>query len=311
MEQYGHAAYHGAVSPRDDRKFAVVPPGVNLRIFDASVRGPDDGRISSYLDRMLARDMPPERRNLPAVICSSRLDPKKNHTALVRAFALSGDLRSAANLLIVVRGAPELESAEAVLRSRKGLDATESAVLDKIVEVCETHHLWGTVSAFSLASQNELAAAYRHLSQLHSVFALTALYEPFGLAPLEAIAAGLPAVVTQNGGPSESLYDGATGQEYGVLVDPSDPSDIAAGLLRLVGPDNEWDALQRAGRQRVLARYTWEQTAAGYLAVIEAMMADRLAIPDYFLDPRPETDIGIEFLAANWPARAKHRSPER
>jgi sucrose-phosphate synthase len=310
MEQYGHTAYDGAVSPLDDHKFAVVPPGVNLRIFDAGVRGPDDRRIGGYLDRMLARDLPADRRDLPAVLCSSRLDPKKNHIALVRAFSTSGDLRAAANLLIVVRGAPDLEDAEAVLRHRKGLDATESVVLDEIVTVCETHNLWSQVSAFSLASQNELAAAYRHLSRLHSVFALTALYEPFGLAPLEAIAAGLPALVTRNGGPSESLFDEATGQEYGVLVDPSDAGDIAAGLLRLVGPANEWDALQRAGRERVLARYTWDQTAASYLAVLEGMQADRLAIPVYFLDPRPETDIGVDLLASTWPAKAGHRLPK-
>ncbi|MCL7454734.1 MAG: glycosyltransferase, partial [Anaerolineae bacterium] len=67
--------------------------------------------------------------------------------------------------------------------------------------------LWGKVSAFSLNSQQELASAYRYLSKRRSVFALTALYEPFGLAPLEAMAAGLPAIVTQNGGPSESLYE--------------------------------------------------------------------------------------------------------
>ena len=34
--------------------------------------------------------------------------------------------------------------------------------------------------------------------------ALTALYEPFGLAPLEAMAAGLPAVVSKFVGPSAS-----------------------------------------------------------------------------------------------------------
>ena len=95
----------------------------------------------------------------------------------------SAELQAAANLLIVVRGAEDIHS-------REGLTATERAVLDEVVAVCEAHNLWGKVSAFSLASQNELAAAYRHLSARRSVFALTALYEPFGLAPLEAMAAG-------------------------------------------------------------------------------------------------------------------------
>ena len=309
LEQYGHPAYQGAVDPAEDAKFAVVPPGVNLSIFGAGVLGPDDGRIAQGIEQILTRDIGPSRRDLPAVLCSSRLDPKKNHIELVRAFAGSADLQAAANLLIVVRGAEDIHS-------REGLTATERAVLDQVVAVCEAHNLWGKVSAFSLESQNELAAAYRHLSARRSVFALTALYEPFGLAPLEAMAAGLPAAVTRNGGPSESLYDAATGREFGILVDPVDPADIAAGLLRLVGPDNEWDRFRDAGRERVLARYTWDRTAAGYLSVLKGILIDqpsergvhkdrgqRLPIPPYFWDPRPDIDLEADGLAAFRPAR--------
>lgn len=292
VEQYGHPAYAGAVDTADDAKFAVVPPGVNLRIFDADVHGPDDERIAEFLERMLKRDLSPERQSLPAILCSSRLDPKKNHIGLVRAFAHSPRLQESANLLIVVRGADDIHS-------RAGLTAAEGAVLDEIVEVCKAADLWGKVSAFSLASQTELAAAYRRLNARRSVFALTALYEPFGLAPLEAIAAGLPAVVTKNGGPSESLYDADSGREYGVLVDPTDIDDIAAGLLRLVGPEAEWHIFQQAGRQRVLDRYTWDQTARGYLAALDALLSRRLPIPAYFWQPRADNDLDI---AALWPA---------
>jgi sucrose-phosphate synthase len=306
MEQYSHAAYQGAVNPAIDAKFAVVPPGVNLRIFGAKVHGPTDERIAGHLEEMLARDVDLERRKLPAILCSSRLDPKKNHIGLVQAFASSKELQRNANLLIVVRGAKDIHS-------RKGLTAAERAVLDEIVEICEAHNLWGQVSAFSLNSQHELAAAYRHLSGRHSVFALTALYEPFGLAPLEAMAAGLPATVTRNGGPSESLYDKDTGHEFGILVDPADPGDIAAGLLRLVGPGNEWETFQKAGIERVLARYTWERTAAGYLSVIKSALQAKipagpssanqvewLPIPAYFTDPRSETDLTLESLSTVW-----------
>jgi len=308
LEQYSHAAYRGAVDPADDAKFSVVPPGVNLRIFGAQVHGPDDERIAAYLERMLARDIDAGRQHLPAVLCSSRLDAKKNHIGLVRAFARSATLQAAANLLIVVRGAEDIHS-------REGLTAPERAILDEIVAACEAHDLWGKISVFSLISQNELAAAYRHLSARRSVFALTALYEPFGLAPLEAMAAGLPAAVTRNGGPSESLYDADSGREYGVLVDPSDPADIAAGLLRLAGPGNEWPTFQAAGRERVLSRYTWERTAVGYLACLQEIVsrpadaspATRLLIPSYFSEPGSENDLGVETLEAIWGPRPESK----
>lgn len=294
-EQYGHLAYQGAIDGQESSRFAVIPPGVNLHIFDAGVRGPDDERIANHLEQILERDIAEERRGLPLVICSSRLEAKKNHVGLVLAFARSAELQAAANLLLVVHGVEDL-------RRRMALSEEEQPIMDHIVTTCEAAQLWGKVSGCSLENQSELAAAYRHLARRRSVFCLPALYEPFGLAPLEAIAAGLPACVTRFGGPSESLFDEATQTEYGVLVDAADPWAIAEGLLRLVGRGNEWKGFRDLGRQRVLQRYTWEATAQGYQRVLEELATrvenggDRLPIPTYFTDPRPETDIGIEVL---------------
>lgn len=294
-EQYGHLAYEGAVDTGDKDHFCVIPPGVNLHIFDAGMHGPDDERIATHLEQILARDILEERRGLPLVICSSRLEAKKNHVGLVLAFAHSSELQAAANLLLVVHGLEDIHHG-------MGLSEDEQLIMDKVVATCDTASLWGKVAGCSLESQTELAAAYRHLAKRRSVFALPALYEPFGLAPLEAIAAGLPACVTRSGGPSESLYDKEAATEYGVLVDPADPGAIAEGLLRLVGPDNEWERFRDSGRRRVLERYTWETTARGYLGVLASLAkpgvetSGLLPIPSYFAEPGPDTDISIDIL---------------
>jgi glycosyltransferase involved in cell wall biosynthesis len=52
------------------------------------------------------------------------------------------------------------------------------------------------------------------------------LVEPFGLALLEAMAAGRSVVATRVGGPPEFVSSGA-----GVLVDPTDENDLARGLV--------------------------------------------------------------------------------
>ena len=293
LEQYAHPAYRGAVNPADDEHFAVVPPGVNLRIFSPEP-SPLDAEISARINVALARDIEADRRALPLVVASSRLDAKKNHIGLVQAFAASEDLRAAANLAIVVRGLDD------PLHHYSSLNAGEKAIMDEITGLMAEHDLAGKVVAFPLNSQAELAAAYRVASGRGSTFALTALYEPFGLAPLEAMSCGLPAVVTENGGPSESLVE--DGHEFGVLVDPADPAEIARGLLRVVGSRRTWLHFYKAGRERVLARYTWERTAEGYLAAIEAILAGplrqgTLPIPRYFTDPSPETDITPAELA--------------
>lgn len=288
MEQYGHSAYQGAVDPDDGSRFAVIPPGVNLQVFSPEPGG-QDAAIERRIGAALARDIDDERRHLPLVVASSRLDPKKNHIGLVQAFATSQPLQASANLALVVRGLDD------PLHHYDKLSAGERAILDDITAILAEHGLWGQVTAFPLNSQQELAAAYRCLAQRGSVFALTALYEPFGLAPLEAMSCGLPAVVTQNGGPSESMREGD--REFGVLVDPTDPVDIAQGLMRVVGSGGSWQHFHQAGIHRVLSRYTWERTAEGYLAVIESILRQpdhvgHLPIPPYFNRPSPEDDIG-------------------
>jgi sucrose-phosphate synthase len=293
MEQYAHPAYRAAVDPGDASRFAVIPPGVNLRVFSPEP-SPEDGAIRQRIEAALQRDISVGRRELPLVVASSRLDAKKNHIGLVRAFAASQSLRASANLAIVVRGL------EDPLHSYQALSSGEKAIMDEIVGLMNRHELWGKVTAFPLNSQLELAAAYRILAQRGSAFSLTALYEPFGLAPLEAMSCGLPAVVTRNGGPSESMREGD--QEFGVLVDPADPGDIAQGLLRVVESAESWAHFHQAGIRRVLSRYTWERTAAGYLNAIQDMLegpAHRgdLPIRAYFTKPGPENAIPLSDLA--------------
>jgi sucrose-phosphate synthase len=258
-EQYAHLLYRGAVDPAEKGKFAVVPPGVNLEVFGSESKSDSEERIAERVEARLQRDLLPERRHLATVVCSSRLDAKKNHLGLIRAWAGSEPLRGAANLVMVTRGVRDpLRSWQTEFRGE------ERKIFGQIVDQIRAGGLQGCVSAFDLNSQEELAACYRYLSRhRRGIFALSSLYEPFGLAPLEAMAAGLPAVVTRNGGPQESLT--GQGETYGILVDPEDPQSIARGLLELAGNESRRQEMQHQGRRRVLQRYTWERTAQGYL----------------------------------------------
>jgi len=90
---------------------------------------------------------------------------------------------------------------------------------------------------------------------------------------------GLPAVVAKNGGPGESMREGK--RKFGVLVDPKNPTDIAQGLLEVVADEGARSRYREAGIQRVVSRYTWERTAAGYLAVLEAIVSALYLLPSY------------------------------
>ena len=298
--QYTHNAYRGAVDPTDGARFVAVPPGVAMHIFDKGSRTEDEDAVREHVLASLARDLAPDRIDLPCVVASSRLDPKKNHLSLVEAFASSPVLRESANLVILTG------NMENPLADYRDADEGERAVLDGIMATIDRAGMRGMISMFAVSGQRRLAAAYRFLSERRSVFALTANYEPFGLAPLEAMAAGLPAVVTKNGGPSESLREGD--EEYGVLVDPGDPEEVAAGLYSLAGNVDRWRRYAEAGYGRVLAKYTWERTAEGYLDAMDGEViggdpADglpapsvRLKIPAYYTDPRTDEGTSLETL---------------
>lgn len=251
---HDHPAYRGVVDVEDDRRFAVIPPGVNLDIFDAGSRSPREGQIREAIAAALARDIAPERRDLPAVIAWSRLDPKKNHLALVRAFAHWPALRERANLIMITRGLDN------PLREPESTTADEQAVLLPLVAEIEQSKLWGCVSAFSLAGQDAVAALYRWGAQTGGVFCLPARHEPFGLSVIEAMAAGLPVVATSNGGPRE-ITDGG---RAGLLADPDDYAELAEQLLRLIGDREAWQTYAARGRERVLKRYNWQRTAERY-----------------------------------------------
>jgi len=247
-EQYAHPLYAGAVDVDAPHTFKVQSPGVNTMVFDAVAQDGDDAVEQALAERL------GDGRNDPHVLVSSRLDEKKNIIGVVEAFTRSASLRDAARLAICIRGIDD------PFADIGHLPTAERGVLRPILDLLEREGLRDRTVFLNVGSQRALAATYRRLAARGSVFALTAFYEPFGLAPIEAAACGLACVATRNGGPSEIFADGS-----GVLVDPFDADDIARGLL---------DALARHGdlsakaRSRVARNYTWKQTARGYLDAI-------------------------------------------
>jgi sucrose-phosphate synthase len=258
-EQYGHALYRGAVNVEDDARFAVIAPGVNTHIFHTDGGDQIGEDTLERLKRTSSGGEP-----LPSIIVSSRLDEKKNIVGTVKAYANNSRLRRRSRLVICIRGITD------PFREVDSLAPSEQRVLRPILEVITEAGIEDMVDYLDLRSQRALAAAYRYFAGRGSVFALTAFYEPFGLAPIEAAACGLAVVATRNGGPTEIFADGT-----GVLVDPEDVDDIARGLNECLDRQAE---LARMARQRVLERYTWSRTATQYLALAQqgaAMETDK------------------------------------
>ena len=145
------------------------------------------------------------------------------------------------------------------LEPRKNLAAAQQAAERLGVELKVVGARgWGSVQVdgwLGRVSDEELAALYRGARCL----VYPSLYEGFGIPVLEAMACGTP-VVTSAGGATEEVAGGAA-----VLVDPRDPSAIAAGIEEVHA---RRDDLVRMGLDRA-REFTWARVADATRSVYE------------------------------------------
>lgn len=81
--------------------------------------------------------------------------------------------------------------------------------------------------------------------------------EPFGLVPLEAMACGTPVIVSDTGGPKETVIDGKTG-----IVFKADNQTDLSGKMRLLWEDEDLLAkMSVAARKHAEHKFSWDVTA--------------------------------------------------
>lgn len=108
---------------------------------------------------------------------------------------------------------------------------------------------------------------------LADCFVLPTVYDTFSLVTLEAMASGLPVIVSQAAGISEVLTDG---DDAILLGDPRDAGALAGHLLSLT-QDHERRWRLAEGARRTAARYSWDRVTDETLAVYREVAAERLA----------------------------------
>jgi glycosyltransferase involved in cell wall biosynthesis len=97
-----------------------------------------------------------------------------------------------------------------------------------------------------------------------SLLTLPALYEGFGLPPLEAMACGTPVVVSNVSSMPEVVG------EAGKLVDPNLVDSIAEGLLEVLMDRDLQQQMSQKGIDRA-RQFTWENTARQTLELFESL----------------------------------------
>lgn len=178
-------------------------------------------------------------RTKPYFICVGNVKPNKNIPRLIRAFQSVQD---------------EIPHDLVIVGQKEGMITGESKeFFDQIRAAGPRVDMTGAVS------QTDLLALVGHAEAL----IMPSLYEGFGLPPIEAMAAGIPAVVSRVASLPEVCGDAA------LYFDPLSEQEIASRLLQIAEDATLRAKLRDAGLKQSLL-YDWdicsEKTAEGLLA---------------------------------------------
>jgi glycosyltransferase involved in cell wall biosynthesis len=175
------------------------------------------------------------------ILFVSTIEPRKNLPTLLRAYRQLLDAYKLDVTLVVVGG--------------EGWLYEEIPALVKGLRLEERARFLGRIPDEELL----------HLYNAAGLLAHPAIYEGFGLPPLEAMSCGTPVVVSNAASLPEVVGDA------GLLVDPEDVDAWAVALWRVFADD----ALHEELSQKALARsrfFSWERTARQTLSIYERVV---------------------------------------
>lgn len=232
----------------ESQRVAVVAEGIDISLLDRAVGHHD------VLDELFA-SLPEARRHLPLLLSVGRLNPVKGMDRVVAAWAGDADLNETCNLVIV---GGDLEAPSTV----------ESAVLGSIDQILPKTDRRRRGLVLMGGRPRADVAALMVYAAARGVYVDGAIKEEFGLAVLEAMAAGLVVVAPSTGGPSTYVDDGDTG----ILVAPSD--DLGVAISEAFGLVDRAGRVERA-RAIVDSRYSITTMAAKLVELYLPAMAVR------------------------------------
>lgn len=180
-------------------------------------------------------------RDEPIILFLSRLHPKKGLDYLIPALEKLSDYRF--TLVLAGAGSPEYETeVKSLLGSHRIQNRT---------------HFTGFVKG----EMKDL------LMQGADLFTLTSYSENFGVAVMEALATGVPVVVT----PGVAVADIVAQAHLGYVAE-LDVAAIAASIQQALDYPYQTKEMGDRARQFILENYTWEKISSDLLAIYRAIL---------------------------------------
>ena len=213
--------------PLDAAQVSVVPEGIDVAQSHTArtlVRDLAPPRVVSDLVARI-RAAPPGRAGLPLIVSAARLHPVKGLDRLVAAWLQEPPLHDGYNL--VIAGGDLQDGTPEERRTLETIRAVGSAA--GVAGEIPGLFLLGGVSNRDVSMLLATAASGSAPAiGARGIYVCSSVKEEFGLSIVEALAAGLPVVAPNGGGPRTYIVDGRTG----VLVDTMSVPALARATMR-------------------------------------------------------------------------------
>ncbi|MCC2640831.1 MAG: hypothetical protein K0S45_1244 [Nitrospira sp.] len=205
--------------------------------------------IPNGVDTTLFAPVPAEPRRTLTIVCVARLIERKGQHHLLEAFA---GLRanSARSLKLTFVGTGDAEP--------------------RLRELADKLQVGDAVTFKGFRSREEMPLVYREAD----VFVLPSQQEGMSIALLEAMAAGLPVIVTDTGGTAELVTKGLNGE----IVPWGDVPALTEALRDIMSDEARRRKMGMESRSRAMG-FGWPVLAAGYLELCDRVVAQSSANP--------------------------------
>lgn len=221
----------------NDNQIHFVPNGVDLRRFEGEV------------DREQVRVKHGLPKNTFLFISVGRNHPKKNYESLLKSLPkLKQTSKKLFHLCIVGKGVKEL------------LPLCRKLGMEQQVTLLEE------IGSKQNASIPELPA--KELIELYKAadaFVFPSLIETFGIAIVEAMAAGLPVIVGDSPGCRDIVENG----KHGVMVLPKDYDVIMASMNEILSSSKQQKELAKKSLKRA-KEFSWDSVTDKYIKIYNA-----------------------------------------
>lgn len=210
---------------------AVIPRGLNLKEYDKPLGM--QGLEVKY----------PQLKGKRVILFLGRIDPQKGMELLISAFKMV--ILAGQDAYLVVAG-PAKESYLSYLKSL--------CVKEKIAE--------RVIFPGPLFGIDKISAFYSS-----DIFVLPSFKESFGISVLEAMAVGLPVVVTKRIGLSPDIEECGCG-----IVTDYSPQYIRDAILGMLKDDVRRRDMGKKGRRLVEERFTWDNMSSKMISVYDSIL---------------------------------------